>query len=81
MREMVRNRVEKSKLYVDLKVKYPRGSDPLGSSGKEHPSKYVKDSWYDMTKKDVEEQDTSRIMIRGNSSKKGLSDIARITSI
>jgi hypothetical protein len=61
------NRVTKDKEQGALKVEQLRGSQPSGSSGKEQPSKSVqkKQSWYEMTMQDAQEQEASRRIIRG----------------
>jgi hypothetical protein len=48
MREISRSIVTENREQVDPKVEQLRGSHPLGSGGKDKPSKSVKDSWYNM---------------------------------
>jgi hypothetical protein len=65
MRAMESNRVTENKEQVALKVEQLRGSQPSGSGGKEQPSKSVKkESWYEMTMQDAQEQEASRSMIK-----------------
>jgi hypothetical protein len=64
--------VTEDKELVAPNVEQFKGIQPSGSSGKEHPSKFVNNqSWYKMTMQDAQEQKASRSMIRGNYSKKG----------
>jgi hypothetical protein len=68
---MESNIVTENKEQVAPKVQQLKGSQPLGSEGEEHPSKFVKkDSWYDMAMQDSQEQEASRIMFKGSESSK-----------
>jgi hypothetical protein len=79
MQTMASSKVAENKEQVALKVEQLSGSHPLGSSGKEQPSKFVKESWYKMAMQDAQEQEASRSMFNGNKSlKKGLNEMARI---
>jgi hypothetical protein len=49
MRAMASSRVIENKKQVAPKVEKLKGSQPSGLSGKEQPSKSVKESWYEMT--------------------------------
>jgi hypothetical protein len=65
---------EKNKEQVAPKVEKLKGSQPSGSSGKEQPSKSVKESWYEMAM-----QEASRSMFKGSKfSKKGPNEMAGI---
>ena len=62
------SRVAENKEQVALKVEQLRSSRPLGSGGKEQPSKSVKkESWYKMIMQDAQEQEASRSISRGKS--------------
>ena len=49
------SRVIEDKEQVAPKVEQRKGSRPSGSGGKKHPSKSVKESWYEMTMQDAQE--------------------------
>jgi hypothetical protein len=56
MRAIANNTMTKSMEQVAPKVEQLRGSQPLGSSGKEQPSKTIKkESWYEMVMQDAKE--------------------------
>jgi hypothetical protein len=56
IRAMESSRVAENREKVALKFEQLRGSQPLGSGGKEKPSKSIKkDSWYDMSIQDAQE--------------------------
>jgi hypothetical protein len=82
MRAMARRKVAENKEQVAPKVEQLRGRQPSNSGGKEKPSKFVKEeSWYKMTIQNAQEQEASKSMFKGKSSKKGRSKIARIAFI
>jgi len=69
MRQISSNIVTKNMEQVAPKVEKIRGSQPLGSGGKKHPSKaFKKESWYDMAIQNSQEKDTSRNMFKGSKS-------------
>jgi hypothetical protein len=56
MRVVTSNIVIENRKQVGLKVEKLRGSQPLGSNGKENPSNSVnKESWYEMAMQDAQE--------------------------
>jgi hypothetical protein len=74
--------VAKNKEQVASKDEQLRGSQPSSSGGKEQPSNSVKkESWYEITMQDAQEQEASRSMIRGKSLKQGLNEMAGIDFI
>jgi hypothetical protein len=81
MRAMTSNIVEDNNDQVAPKFEQLRGSQHLGSSGKEQPSKSVKESWYEMTMRDAQEHEASRSMIKCKSLKMGLSEMIGIVFV
>jgi hypothetical protein len=78
---MASNRVEEKKEQVAPKFEHLRGNQPSSSGGKEQPSKFVKESWYEMTTQDAQAQEASRSMFKGMYSKKGLSEMEGISFV
>jgi hypothetical protein len=58
---MASSRVTESKEQVTPKVEKLGGIQPSGSGGKEQPSMSIKkESWYDLTMQDAQEQEASK---------------------
>jgi hypothetical protein len=55
MQAIASSRVAENKEQVVLKLEKLRGIQPSSSGGKEQPSKFVKESWYEMTMQDAHE--------------------------
>jgi hypothetical protein len=78
MQAIESSRVVENKERLAPKVEQLRGSQPSGSGGKEQSSKYIKESWYEMTMQGAQEKEAFRSMIKEKSLMMGPSEMARI---